>query len=174
MLQSSDHCGPPMGLFQCVHVFLVLEAAELDAALQVSSQDSRVEGNNHLPSSACHTTFNAAQDTAVFVGCEDALLGFVELFLNQHAQFILVRAAINPFTTQPAFVFGVVLTQAQNSHLLLSNLMKFPWACFSSLSVSLRTASLPSSVSSAPHSLVLLANLLRMHSIHCPCCQQRC
>lgn len=164
MLKFSDHCGPPVDLFQCVRVFLVLEAAELDAALQVSSQEGRVK--DHLPSSACHTTFDAAQDTAVSVGCEDALLGFVELFLNQRAQFILVRAAVNPFTTQPAFVFGVVVTQVQNSHLALSNLMKFPWACFSSLSMSLRTASFPSSVSSAPHSLVLLANLLRMHSIH--------
>lgn len=26
----------------------------------------------------------------------------------------------------------------------------------------------------APHSLVPLASLLRVHSIHCPCCQQRC
>lgn len=78
------------------------------------------------------------------------------------------------YPTQPEFVFGVVATQVQNLHLAWLNFMKFPWACLSSLSVSLWMTSLSCSVLCAPHSLVLLPNLLRTHSIHCPCCQQRC
>lgn len=91
-----------MDFFQCVQVFLLLGTADLAAALQVRSQEGRVEGKSHLPLAAGHTTFDAAQDTAVFVGCEDVLLGFVELFLNQLPQYILLQVALNPFSTQPS------------------------------------------------------------------------
>lgn len=111
------------------------------------SQEGRVEGKNHLLSSAGHATLDADQDTDGFVGCDDALLTFVELFLNQHPQSILLSATLNPFTTQSVFVFGCVATQVHNLHLALSNFMKFPWAHLSSLSVSLWMAYLLSNVS---------------------------
>jgi len=50
-------------------------------------------------------------------------------------------------------------------HWALPNFMRLAWAHFSSLSRSLWMASLPSSVSTAPLSLVSSANLLRVHSI---------
>lgn len=54
-------------------------------------------------------------------------------------------------------------------HLTLLNFMKFTQAHLSSLSRSLWMESLPSSVLTAPHSLVSLADWLREHLIHCPC-----
>jgi len=44
-------------------ILLVLGAPELDAALQVGSHESRVEGQNHLPRPAGHTSLDATQDT---------------------------------------------------------------------------------------------------------------
>ncbi|NXC65955.1 LBN protein, partial [Anhinga anhinga] len=46
----------------------------LDAALQVGSHQSRVEGQNHLPRPAGHASFDAAQDTLGFLGCKCTLL----------------------------------------------------------------------------------------------------
>jgi len=50
-------------------------------------------------------------------------------------------------------------------HLALLNFMRLAWAHFSNLSWSLWIASLPSSMSTAPLSLVSSANLLRVRSI---------
>jgi len=51
----------------------------------------------------------------------------------------------------------------------LLNFMRFTQAHLSSLSSSLWMASLPSSVSTTPHSLVSSANSLRVHSDHTRC-----
>jgi len=58
--------------------------------------------------------------------------------------------------------------------LALLNFRRFAWAHLSSLPRSLWMAALPSSLSTAPHSSVSSANLLRVHRSHCPCDQQRC
>ena len=54
-------------------------------------------------------------------------------------------------------------------HLALLNLIRFSWAHFSSLSRSLWMASLPSSVLTAPLSLVSSANLLRVYHFFMLC-----
>ena len=59
-------------------------------------------------------------------------------------------------------------------HLALLNFLRFTQAHPSSLSRSLWMASLPSSMSTTLHSLVLSANLLGCTRSHCPHCQQRC
>ena len=80
VFQPSDHfCGPPLDPLQQVHVLLMLGAPELNAILQVGSHKSRVEGENHLPQPAGHTSFHAAQDTVGFLGCKRTLPGHVEL-----------------------------------------------------------------------------------------------
>ena len=60
VLHPSDHCGPPLDLLQHLPVFLVLGTLDLDAAFQMRSYDGRVEGDNHLPLSAGHPSFDAA------------------------------------------------------------------------------------------------------------------
>jgi len=50
-------------------------------------------------------------------------------------------------------------------HLASLNFMRFAWAYLSSLSRSLWMASLPSNVSTMPHRLVSMANLMKVHSV---------
>ncbi|KAK4824270.1 hypothetical protein QYF61_012830 [Mycteria americana] len=74
------------------------------------------------------------------------------------------RSVLNPFSAQPVFVLGIAPTHVQDLTLGLVEL-HFARADLSSLSTSLWMASLPSSVSTAPYSLVSSANLLRVHSV---------
>ncbi|KAK4828770.1 hypothetical protein QYF61_000795 [Mycteria americana] len=115
VIQPSDHlCGPPLDSLQQVHVLLMLGAPEVNVVLQVGSHESGVEGENHLPRPAGHASFDAAQDTVGLLGCKRMLPGHVELLINQHPQVLLLRAALNPFSTQPVFVLGIAWTQVQD------------------------------------------------------------
>jgi len=62
------------------------------------------------------------------LGCEWTLWGHVELLLNQHPQVLLLRAALSPFFTQPAFVLGIALNHVQNPVLGLAELTMFAQA----------------------------------------------
>jgi len=136
---------PPLDPLQQVHVFPVLRAPQLGAGLQAGSHQSGVEGQNPLPRPAGHAAFDAARDTVGLLCCEHILPGHVQLFIPQHPQAHLSRAALNPFIPQPV--------------------LRFIWAQFSSLSRSLWMPSHPSGVLTAPLSLVSSADLLRVHSI---------
>ncbi|KAK4825967.1 hypothetical protein QYF61_003536 [Mycteria americana] len=48
------------------------------------------------------------------LGCKCTLPGYAELLINQHPQVLLLRAAVNPFSTQPVFVLGIALTHVQD------------------------------------------------------------
>ena len=67
---SHHFCGPPLDPFQQVHVLVMLRAPELDGVLQVRSCQSRAEWQNHLPQSAGHNYFYAAQYADGLLGCE--------------------------------------------------------------------------------------------------------
>ncbi|KAK4818966.1 LOW QUALITY PROTEIN: hypothetical protein QYF61_022633 [Mycteria americana] len=101
------HCNP----LQRVRIFPVLRAPELDAVLQVGSHQSRVEGQNHLPRPAGHASFDAAQDTVGFLGCERTLSAHVQLFIHQYPQVLFRRATLDPFIPQPVLLLGVAPTQ---------------------------------------------------------------
>ena len=100
----------------------MLQTTELDAGLQVRSHQSRVQGQNHLPQTAGHNSCDATQDTAGLLHCECTLLGHIELLINRHPQGLLLGAAFNPFSTQPAFVLGIVLTHVMDLALHLVEL----------------------------------------------------
>ncbi|KAK4824907.1 LOW QUALITY PROTEIN: hypothetical protein QYF61_021422 [Mycteria americana] len=101
VLQPSDHFRrPPLDPLQQLHVLLVLRAPELEAVLQVGSHQSRVEGQNHLPRPAGHTSFDAAQGTVGLLGCERTLLAHVQLFIHQYPQVLFHRAALNHIIRQ--------------------------------------------------------------------------
>ena len=51
----------------------MLGTPELDAGLQVGSDESGVKGQNPLPRPAAHAALDAAQDTLSFLGCEHTL-----------------------------------------------------------------------------------------------------
>ncbi|KAK4823530.1 hypothetical protein QYF61_003039 [Mycteria americana] len=101
VFHPSDHfCGPPLDPLQEVHVFPVLRAPELDAVLQVGSDQSRVEGQNHLPRPDGHAALDAAQGTVGILGCEHTLPAHVQLFIHQYPQ--------------PILIVGLALTQVQD------------------------------------------------------------
>ena len=72
----------PLDLLQQLHVLLVLAASELDAVLQVGSLESRIEGQNHLPRCADHTSLDAVQDTVGLLGCKCTLPAHVESLIS--------------------------------------------------------------------------------------------
>ncbi|KAK4826403.1 hypothetical protein QYF61_008690 [Mycteria americana] len=139
-----ERCSIPLIIFmallwtrsQQVHAFPVLRTPELDAVLQVGSHQRRVQGQNHLPRPAGHTSFDAAQDTVGLLGCEYTLPAHVQLFIHPYP-----KATLKPFIPQPVLIPGVVLTHGRTLHMALLNLMRFTWAHFSSLSRSLWMAS---------------------------------
>jgi len=63
MFRPLDHfCGPALDALQQVYVSPVLRTPHLDAVLQVSPHQHRVEGQDHLPPPAGHASFDAVQD----------------------------------------------------------------------------------------------------------------
>ncbi|NXH84260.1 F120B protein, partial [Edolisoma coerulescens] len=114
VLQPSDHlCSPPLDSLQQVKVLPMLGTSELDTALQVGSHQSRVDRENPLPLPAGHAALDAAQGAVGFLGCERTLLAQVKLLIQQHPKALL-RAALNPFSTQPVFVLRIALTQVRD------------------------------------------------------------
>ena len=74
----------------------------------------RAKGQNHLPRPAGHASFDAAQDTAGFLGCKCTLLAHVQFFIHQYPQVLLSWAALSEFTTQPVLIQVIVPTQVQD------------------------------------------------------------
>ena len=64
----------------------MLGAPELDAGLQVGSQERGVKGQNPLPRPAGHAALDAAQDTVGFLGCKCALPAHVEFLCLEEQQ----------------------------------------------------------------------------------------
>ncbi|KAK4827889.1 hypothetical protein QYF61_022312 [Mycteria americana] len=48
-----------------------------------------------------------AQDMVGFLGCEHTLRGHVELLINQHPHVLLLRAALNPFSSNLYLCLGL-------------------------------------------------------------------
>ncbi|PKU38890.1 hypothetical protein llap_10804 [Limosa lapponica baueri] len=85
---SLPFCGFSAG---GVNVFLVLGISELDTVLHVGSHQSGMEGQNHLPRLAGHSSFDAAQDMVGFSG------------LQSHQVFDAWEALIIGVATELAF-----------------------------------------------------------------------
>jgi len=92
----------------------VLRAPELDAGLQVGSDQSGAEGQNPLARPAGHAAFGAAQNTVGLLGCEHTLLGHVQLFIPKYSQVLFSRAALHPFIPQPVLILGIALIHVQD------------------------------------------------------------
>jgi len=60
------------------------------------------------------------------LGCECTLLGHVELLINEHLQVLLLRAALNPVSTQPVLIPGFSPTCGQDLPLGLVELHEVP------------------------------------------------
>ncbi|KAK4808830.1 hypothetical protein QYF61_001338 [Mycteria americana] len=71
-------------------------------------------GDLHMDVSLLVATSHQTQYMVGFLGCKHTLLGHVELLINQRLQVLLLRAAINPYSTQPVFVLGTAPTHVQD------------------------------------------------------------
>lgn len=77
-------------------------------------------GENHFPSPAGCTSFDAAKDTIGFLGSKHTLLSHVQVVNHQCHQVLLQRAGLNSFIAQPVLILGIALTQAQDLALCLA------------------------------------------------------
>jgi len=89
-------------------LFCAVGAPELDTGLPGGSHQSR--GAESPPSHAAHAAGDADQGTVGFLGCERTLMGHVELLINQQPEVLLLKAALDPFSTQLLFVLGIAPT----------------------------------------------------------------
>ena len=62
---------------------ILLEAPDLDAALQLGLHEGRIERDNHLPPPASYLSSDGTQDTTGLTGCKHTLLAHVRFFINQ-------------------------------------------------------------------------------------------
>lgn len=82
VLQPFDHRhGPPLDLFQQLHIFLALGTPALDTVLQMGPPEGKIEGDNPLPLPDGHPSSDAAQSTVSRTGCKYTLLAHVQLFV---------------------------------------------------------------------------------------------
>ena len=58
-----------------------------------------------------HPSVDAAQDTVGLPGCNNTLLTYVQLFIDQAPQVLLYRAALNEVFSQFVYISGTVSTQ---------------------------------------------------------------
>jgi len=70
-----NFCGSPLDMFQHAHhISPVLMTPHLDTVLQVRPHQHRVKEQDHLPHTAGHASFDAAQDTVGFFDWESTLV----------------------------------------------------------------------------------------------------
>jgi len=109
-----DHfCSLPLAALQQVHISPVLRTLNLDIELQVQSVQCRIEGQNHLPRPAGHSSSGAAQHTVFILGHESTLVAYVQHAIHLYLQVLYGRAVLNPFVPELILIAGVVVTQVQ-------------------------------------------------------------
>jgi len=109
-----DHfCGSPLDMLQQAHVPPVLRTPHPDTALLVRPHQCRIEGQDHLPQPAGHTSFDASQDTFGFLGCEGTLLAHVQLPTHQYPQVLFGKSVLHPHIPQLVLIAELAATQMQ-------------------------------------------------------------
>jgi len=86
----------------------------LDTTLQMKSHQHRVEGQDHLPCPADHTSFETTQDMVGFLGCKGILLAQVQFAIHQYHQVLLMWAVLYPYIPQLVLILEVAMIQVQD------------------------------------------------------------
>lgn len=95
LLQPSNHPhGPLLDPLQQLHIFLALEAPDLNVVLQVEPHEGRVERDNHLPLPDGHPFSDGTQDTICFLIYKSILVAYVQYFIHCDPQVLLCRATL--------------------------------------------------------------------------------
>ena len=99
VLQPFDHPCSPLDRLQKLYIFPLLGAPGLDTVLQVRPHKSKVEGYNHLPLPAGHSSFEAAKGPVGLQGCKHTLLAHDKCFSsNRTSKSFLCRTTLKDFS----------------------------------------------------------------------------
>jgi len=116
VLQALYHLhGPLLESLQEIPVFFVPRSPELDTKLQVRPDQSRAEGEDHLPSPAGHAPFNALQDPIGLHGHQGTLLAHEHPVVHLVPKVPHCRAPLQQVMFQPVLVLAVIPSQMQDS-----------------------------------------------------------
>ncbi|KAK4821633.1 hypothetical protein QYF61_026100 [Mycteria americana] len=87
VLQSLHQlCCPSLDTLQPLNVSLVVGGPKLNTAFEVRPHQCRVQGHDHFPSPAGHTSPDTSQDAIGLLGRLGTLLAHVQPAVNQHPQ----------------------------------------------------------------------------------------
>jgi len=116
VLQALYHLhGPLLDSFQEISVFFVPRSPDLDTILQVRPDQSRAEEQDHLPSPAGHTPFNALQDPIGLLGHQDTLLAHDHPVVHLDPWVPHCRTPLQQVMFQPVLTLAVIPSQVQDS-----------------------------------------------------------
>ncbi|KAK4829622.1 hypothetical protein QYF61_005749 [Mycteria americana] len=115
---------PSLDTLQHLNVSLVVGGPKLNTVFKVQSHQCRVQGHNHFRSPAGHTIPDTSQDAIGLLGHLGTLLAHIQAAVNQHPQVLLCQAAFQPLFPKPVALHGVAVTQVQDPHLALLNLIQ--------------------------------------------------
>ncbi|KAK4821136.1 LOW QUALITY PROTEIN: hypothetical protein QYF61_013522 [Mycteria americana] len=105
---------PSLDTLQHFYVFLVVRGPKLNTVFEVQPHQCRVQGHDHFPSPAGHTTSDTSQDAVRFLGHLGTLLAYVQVAVNQHPQVLFHRAAFQTLFPKPVALHGVFVTPVQD------------------------------------------------------------
>ncbi|KAK4821026.1 hypothetical protein QYF61_012112 [Mycteria americana] len=110
---------PSLDTLQPLHVSLGVRGPTLNTAFEVRPHQCPVQGHDHFPTPAGHTTPDTSQDAIGFLGHLGTLLAHIQLAVDQHPQVLFHRAAFQPLFPKPVALHGVAVTQVQDLTLSL-------------------------------------------------------
>jgi len=112
-------CCSSLDMLQDLNVLLVMRGPKPNTVLQVRPHQCGVQGHDHLATPAGPTIPDTSQDAVGLLGHLGTLLAQVQLAVDQHPQVLFCWAAFQPLRPKPVALYGVVVTQAQDQHLVL-------------------------------------------------------
>lgn len=118
-------CSPSLDMVQGLNVFLEVRGPKVNTVLDVRPHQSRVQGDDHLPSPAGYTIPDTSQDAAgLLLGHLGTLPVHVQLSIDQHSQILFLCIAFQPLCPEPIVSHGVVVTKVKD--LALSHVEPHP------------------------------------------------
>ncbi|KAK4814106.1 LOW QUALITY PROTEIN: hypothetical protein QYF61_008201, partial [Mycteria americana] len=108
---------PSLDSLQHLNVSLVVRGPKLNTVFEVRPHQCRVQGHNHFPTPAGHTSPDTSQDAVGFLGHLGTLLAHIQAAVNQHPQVLLCWAAFQLLFPKPRCM--VAVAQVQDLALIL-------------------------------------------------------
>ena len=105
--------GPPLDMLQQVLGYPIVRAPHVNTLLQVRPHQCRAEGQDHLPRSAGHASFDAAQDT---IGLQEHVASSC-LSSHEYPQRLssaFQQAMLYHYILQLVLIMGVAMTQVHD------------------------------------------------------------